>query len=303
MIGEFVEIISVKNLKKSFHLSDISSSFRKPIEVLKGITFQVEEGKVTGFLGANGVGKTTTLKCLFNLIKPTSGSYSFFDQGPLTIQTRQKIGFLPERPYFYEFLTGEEFLKFYATFNWNSKLGNLNKAINHVLKQVNLERARKTPLKSYSKGMLQRIGFAQAIIHKPELIVLDEPMAGLDPDGRAIIRNLIKDVAQTKTVFFSSHLLHDVENLCENLVILNKGVVAYQGSMHDLLKDLESGYEIQIKPAKKDNKIESLTVNSQEELHHILQSQLKDKADILSVSSKKMSLEDAFLKLFLRNEK
>ena len=298
-----MEIISVKNLKKSFQLPDISSSFRKPIEVLKGISFHVEEGKVTGFLGANGVGKTTTLKCLFNLIKPTSGSYSFFNQGPLTIHTRQKIGFLPERPYFYEFLTGEEFLKFYGTFNWNSKLGNLNKAIDHVLKQVNLERARKTPLKSYSKGMLQRIGFAQAIIHKPELIVLDEPMAGLDPDGRAIIRNLIKDVAQTKTVFFSSHLLHDVENLCENLVILNKGVVAYQGSMHNLLKDLESGYEIQIKPSKEDNKIKSLTANSQEELHHILQSQLKNKADILSISSKKMSLEDAFLKLFLRNEK
>ena len=298
-----MEIISVENLKKSFHLPDIFSSFRKPIEVLKGITFQVEEGKVTGFLGANGVGKTTTLKCLFNLIKPTSGSYSFFEQGPLTTSTRQKIGFLPERPYFYEFLTGQEFLKFYGTFNWSSKLGNLNKAIDRVLKQVNLEYARKTQLKSYSKGMLQRIGFAQAIIHKPELIILDEPMAGLDPDGRAIIRNLIKDVAQTKTVFFSSHLLHDVENLCENLVILNKGTVAYQGSMHNLLKDLESGYEIQIKPAKKDNKIETPTADCQETLHDILQSQLKNKADILSVSSKKVSLEDAFLKLFLRNEK
>lgn len=298
-----MEIISVKDLKKSFRLPDITASFRKPIEVLKGINFQVEEGKVTGFLGANGVGKTTTLKCLFNLIKPTSGSYSFFNQGPLTSSTRQKIGFLPERPYFYEFLTGYEFLKFYGAFNWNSKLGSLNKAINHVLEQVNLEGAKKTPLKSYSKGMLQRIGFAQAIIHKPELIVLDEPMAGLDPDGRAIIRNLIKDVAQTKTVFFSSHLLHDVENLCENLVILNKGVVAYQGSMHNLLKDLESGYEIQVKSAKEDKKIKSLTAKSQEELHNILQSQLKDKADILSVSSKKVSLEDAFLKLFLRNEK
>ena len=151
--------------------------------------------------------------------------------------------------------------------------------------------------------MLQRIGFAQAIIHKPELIILDEPMAGLDPDGRAIIRNLIKDVAQTKTVFFSSHLLHDVENLCENLVILNKGVVAYQGSMHNLLKDLESDYEIQIKPAKKDSKTKSFTAHSQEELHNILQSQLKDKADILSVTRKKVSLEEAFLKLFLRNEK
>ena len=297
-----MEIISVENLKKSFYLSDIFAS-NKPIEVLKGISFQVEEGKVTGFLGANGVGKTTTLKCLFNLIKPTSGSYSFFDQGPLTISTRQKIGFLPERPYFYEFLTGQEFLKFYGTFNWSSKLGNLNKAIDHVLKQVNLESARKTPLRSYSKGMLQRIGFAQAIIHKPELIVLDEPMAGLDPDGRAIIRNLIKGVAQTKTVFFSSHLLHDVENLCENLVILNRGVVAYQGSMHNLLKDLESGYEVQVKLAKEDNKIKTLTADCQKTLHEVLQSQLKDKSDILSVSRKKVSLEDAFLKLFLRNEK
>lgn len=300
-----MDIISVHNLKKSFTLPQtLPIPFReKQIEILKGLNFQVEQGKVTGFLGANGAGKTTTLKCLFNLIQPTFGSYSFFNQGPLTIDTRKRIGFLPERPYFYECLTGQEFLRFYGKLSWNSKLGNLSKAIDHVLKQVNLEHAKKLPLRSYSKGMLQRIGFAQAIIHKPDLIVLDEPMAGLDPDGRAMIRNLIKSVAKKQTVFFSSHLLHDVENSCENLVILNRGEVAYQGSMESLLKNLESGYEIQVKPAKKDNQIKFLTADSQKNLHDILQSQLKDKVEILSVSPKRASLEDAFLKLFLRNKK
>ena len=299
-----MDIISVHNLKKSFLLPQtLPLPFReKRVEILKGLNFQVEQGKVTGFLGANGVGKTTTLKCLFNLIKPSSGSYSFFNQGPLTINTRKRIGFLPERPYFYECLTGREFLKFYGKLSWNSKLGSLDKAIDHVLKQVRLEHAKNLLLRSYSKGMLQRIGFAQAIIHKPDLIVLDEPMAGLDPDGRAMIRSLIQGVAQRKTVFFSSHLLHDVENLCENLVILDDGKVAYQGSVEGLLKKLESGYEVQVKPAK-DNQVKLITAHSQKDLHSVLQSQLKDKVEILSVLPKRASLEDAFLKLFLRNKK
>ncbi len=300
-----MKIISVTNLKKSFPLPYfLPRALReKKIEVLKGLNFHVEKGKVTGFLGANGVGKTTTLKCLFDLIQPTSGSYSFFGQGPLTIENRKKIGFLPERPYFYEYLTGREFLKFYGKLSWNNKLGHLNQAIDHILKQVNLEHAQNISLRSYSKGMLQRIGFAQAILHQPQLIVLDEPMAGLDPDGRAMIRNLIKSAAKNKTVFFSSHLLHDVENLCENLVILNKGLVAYQGSMENLLKNLGSGYEVQVKPANKDSKIETLAVKSQKDLHHLLQTQLKAKADILYVTPKKVSLEEAFLKLFLRDKK
>ena len=294
-----MKVISVKNLRKSFPLA-LSLPFRKrEVEVLKGVNFQVEEGKITGFLGANGVGKTTTLKCLFNIIQPTSGECLFFEE-PLTLNTYMKIGFLPERPYFYEYLTGREFLKFYGQLSWTSQLGSLNKAIDRILKQVNLEHAQHVSLRAYSKGMLQRIGFAQAILHKPKLIILDEPMAGLDPDGRAMIRDLIKEAAQTSTVFFSSHLLHDVENLCENLVILNQGKVAYEGSLEDLLKNLGSGYEIEI---KKNNKIQVLSASDQKKLQSLLGNVLKDKTDILSVAPKTMNLEDAFLKLFLRDNK
>lgn len=296
------EIISVSNLTKSFPLA-LSLPFRKKeVQVLKGLNFKVQQGKITGFLGANGVGKTTTLKCLFGLIQATSGSYSFFGQGPLTIKTRQKIGFLPERPYFYEYLTGFEFLRFYGQLSWVSKKGNLNKAIYEILKQVNLEQAKDISLRAYSKGMLQRIGFAQAILHQPELIILDEPMAGLDPDGRAMIRDLIRSASKTSTVFFSSHLLHDVENLCENLVILNQGKVAYEGSLEALLKDLGSGYELQIKPLRKD-KIETLKAKDQEHLQSLIATEIKNKSEILSVAPQTMSLEDAFLKLFLRKKK
>ena len=291
--------IVVENLRKSFPLA-LSLPFRKKeVEILKGLNFQVEQGKITGFLGANGVGKTTTLKCLFGLIQPTSGSYSFFDQGPLTLKTRKKIGFLPERPYFYEYLTGWEFLKFYGQLSWTSQLGSLNKAIDRILKQVDLEHAKNISLRAYSKGMLQRIGFAQAILHQPELIVLDEPMAGLDPDGRAMIRDLIRSASQKSTVFFSSHLLHDVENLCEDLVILDQGDVAYQGTLDSLLKSLGSSYELQV---QKEGKVTILTADHQEELHILIQKALKDKSDILAVSHKTMSLEDAFLKLFLRKK-
>ena len=286
-----MNIIKVSGLRKKFQLS----VGKGEVEVLKGLDFEVESGKITGFLGANGAGKTTTMKCLLGLIQPTKGEFSFFGEEGLSVDNRHRLGFLPERPYFYEYLTGREFLRFYAELTWTSQLGNISKAIEEKLEMVDLVRAGDTQLRSYSKGMLQRIGFAQAIIHQPELIILDEPMAGLDPDGRSKLGALIRDVAASGTsIFFSSHLLHDVENMCQNLVIMKEGHVAFQGSTDSFLQDLESGFEVKY---RLNNNIVVKTCGSQEELQKLVQDAIAQKGEIVSVLSKRPSLEEAFVKL------
>ena len=291
-----MHIISVSNLRKTFKLS----LGKGEVEVLKGLNFAVESGRITGFLGANGAGKTTTMKCLLGLIEPTEGEYKFFGEEGLSVENRRRIGFLPERPYFYEYLTGREFLRFYAELAWNDRLGNINSAIEEKLEMVDLLRAGDTPLRSYSKGMLQRVGFAQAIIHEPELIILDEPMAGLDPDGRSKLAGLIREVAKTGTsIFFSSHLLHDVELLCQDLVIMKEGQIAFTGSTDSFLQGLESGFEIKY---RKNDEIVSLTCATQEEVQKKIQDAISSNSEIVSVLSKRPSLEEAFVKLSFGGE-
>ncbi len=284
-----MEVISVSNLCKSF------DGYRNKTLVLNNVSFSVKEGSITGFLGANGAGKTTTFKCILEFIKTTSGNFSFFEQGPLTKKTRQDIGFLPERPYFYDYLTGEEFLTFYAKLGWKEDVGSIGSKVSESLKTVKLTHARKKPLRSYSKGMLQRIGFAQAIIHKPKLIILDEPMAGLDPDGRSMIKDLIKQVSRKGcTIFFSSHLLHDVEDLCDNLVILKNGQTAFQGTVSDFTKDIKVEYEIKTE-AK--NGVETITTNNITEANKKISELVSKKISIHSVHPKKKTLEEAFVTL------
>ena len=232
-------IIQVKNLSKTF------TKGLKKTKVLKNISFSVEQGKISGFLGANGSGKTTTMKCILDLIWPCEGECLFFGEQKLSADIWPRIGFLPEHPYFYDFLTGEEFLLFYGRLSSHKKTkADIRSQINLLLKKVDLEKDRDKKLREYSKGMLQKIGLLQACIHEPDLLILDEPMSGLDFNGRFYVMEIIKQLAsQGTSVFFSSHLLFDVERLCENLVILKEGEVIFDGSMKEFLSSRGKGIE------------------------------------------------------------
>jgi len=215
----------VKNLEKSFKTGFLG----KKKKILKNLSFEVADQKTTGFIGVNGAGKTTSLKCILGFIRPDQGEISFFGEKQLTKEVKSKIGYLPERPYFYEFLTAKEFLKFH----WDLTGGGLgfDEASENVLRQVNLLNVHDKFLRSFSKGMLQRIGFAQALIRNPKILILDEPMSGLDPDGRMLIKDIIHSQRQKgTTIFFSSHLLNDMDELCDELVIIDSGELLFNGS-------------------------------------------------------------------------
>lgn len=197
-------------------------------QVLFDVTFQVPAGQACGFVGNNGAGKTTSLKCILEFLTPDSGEILFFGE-PLKVSSRQRIGYLPERPYLYEFLSAWNFLKFHWNLTFPNAKGFAERA-EEVLKLVGLFENRHKVMRKFSKGMLQRAGLAQALIHNPDLLILDEPMSGLDPDGRLLVKNILKELKkQGKTLFFSSHLLEDVEELCENLVVIHHGHILHSG--------------------------------------------------------------------------
>lgn len=284
-------VIEIANLRKSYRVGFL----QKSVEVLKGVTFSIPKGKVTGFLGKNGAGKTTTIKCILQLALHTEGTIKYFGQPQLTNEIKNKIGFLPERPYFYEYLTGAEFLRFYGEISTRLSGKELNLRIQELLDLVELRQAQDKPLRNYSKGMLQRVGIAQALIHNPEFVIFDEPMSGLDPDGRYTVNQIIKETAaRGTTVFFSSHLLHDAELICENLVVMKDGGVIYEGAMMDLFARLQKGYRIRY--SDRQNVLDEV-VDSPEHLQLKIDDLRKRRFDILEVGSLKPSLEEAFVKI------
>lgn len=209
---------------------------RPPFVALDGLSLTVERGEIFGFLGPNGAGKTTTLKILMGLVRATSGRALLLGKPAGDVATRSRIGFLPESPYFYDYLTAEEFLGFYG------QLAGLERAVitqrvTDLLRLVELTDARSRQLRKFSKGMLQRIGLAQALIHDPELVILDEPMTGLDPVGRKQVRDLILSLRDRgKTIFFSTHILHDVEMICDRVGIVMKGRLLASGRVDELVR-------------------------------------------------------------------
>ncbi|MEN6310461.1 MAG: ABC transporter ATP-binding protein [Acidobacteriota bacterium] len=227
------DAIRIENLKKSFRLGFIP----KTREILKGISLTVQEGEIFGYLGPNGAGKTTTIKCMLGLIFPDAGTIEIFGRPHLSPRARQPLGFLPENPYFYDYLTATEFLAFYADlFGLDRK--EKEERIARLLKLVGLERAASLRLRKFSRGMLQRVGLAQALINDPKLVILDEPLGGMDPLGRKEIRDIIvrfKD--EGKTVFFTSHILQDIEMICDHVAIIVGGCVVKQGALQDLVSE------------------------------------------------------------------
>ncbi|MCX7972923.1 MAG: ABC transporter ATP-binding protein [Candidatus Aminicenantes bacterium] len=228
-----LEVLRVENLYKSYKSGFIPRRF----PVLKGISFSVHQGEIFGYLGPNGAGKTTTLKCILGLIFPDSGEIKLFGQPHLFLKAKEKVGYLPENPYFYEYLTAREFLNFYAQLFPRERMADKNK-INELLHLVGLEKAADLQLRKFSKGMLQRIGLAQALINDPELVFLDEPLGGLDPIGRKELRDIIVNLKEKgKTVFLCSHILQDIEMICDRVAIIVGGRLVAQGALTDLISE------------------------------------------------------------------
>jgi len=210
---------------------------------LKGLNLKVQAGEVFGFLGPNGAGKTTTMNVLLGFVNATSGSASLFGVDVREPIARQRIGYLPELTYYYKFLTAEELLRFYAKV-FGIPRAKADERIDHLMKLVELDHARKRPIKGYSKGMQQRVGLAQALINDPDLLILDEPTSGLDPLGRMKVREIIQRLKnEGKTVFFSSHELGEVETVCDRVAIINQGELKVEGRVADLVKQHEANLE------------------------------------------------------------
>jgi ABC-2 type transport system ATP-binding protein len=226
-----------------FSLNNITKIFKSdllvdPFVALKDVSFSVPEGAMVGFLGANGAGKTTSLKIVLDFIRPTSGSVSFHaNLGASKEEIKRNIGYLPERPYFYQHLTGIEFACFMGELSGLSRKEVIEKTAT-LAQRFRLDHAINRELKTYSKGMLQRIGFLVTLLHEPKLILLDEPLSGLDPVGRKELKDIMAELKREgRTVFFSTHIVSDVEEICDRVVFLNKGELSYNGPVKPLLDE------------------------------------------------------------------
>jgi ABC-2 type transport system ATP-binding protein len=233
--------IEILGLEKKYEVGFL----RKTEKVaLKPFDLSVEEGEIFGYLGPNGAGKTTTLKLLMGLIFPSGGSARLLGRDWRDPDVKMEIGFLPEQPYFYDYLTATELLEYYGQLS-GMDLAAQRRRVPEVLERVGMARAADTQLRKFSKGMLQRVGIAQAIIHDPKLVILDEPMSGLDPMGRREVRDLIQSLKdEGKTVFFSTHILSDAETLCDRVAVVNEGELRAIGVVADLTSQVGGNVEV-----------------------------------------------------------
>jgi ABC-2 type transport system ATP-binding protein len=233
-------VLRTENLRVEYRSRELKQQTKL---ALKGLNLSVQTGEVFGFLGPNGAGKTTTMNVLLGYVNATSGAAFLFDVDTREPIARQRIGYLPELTYYYKFLTAEELLRFYARI-FEIPKAETETRIDRLLKLVELEHARKRPIRTYSKGMQQRAGLAQALINNPDLLLLDEPTSGLDPLGRMKVREIIQRLKnEGKTVFFSSHELGEVETICDRVAILHQGELKVEGRVSDLVKEYQCNLE------------------------------------------------------------
>ena len=281
-------ILQVNKLNKSFrHPWNL-----KQVQVLKDVSFAIEKKSIVGFLGANGAGKTTSIKCLLGLLTYQSGELKIFDKPHLAKDVKKNIGYLPERPYFYSYLTAGEFLKFYGQLS-GMPYRELGKRIDKVLEMVGLSHAKDLYLRQFSKGMLQRVGMAQALVHKPKLLILDEPLSGLDPDGRRQLVSIIQNTfdEEDTTIFFSSHLLDDIDRLCKELVVIKKGEVNFNGEKKDFVSQGQRDYIIRF---QKESNLEIQKVKNRKELQNKIDLIRGQGFEIIGIEQEKVSLDRAF---------
>ncbi len=298
-----MKAIEIKGLKKTF----TSNFLLKKYKVLKDINISIEKGEIYGFLGPNGAGKTTTIKCMLGLISFDSGESLIYGNDSKSIEGREKIGFLPEHPYFYDYLTAKELLLFSGMLFSIPIRKVMNKA-EYLLELVGLKGKEDLKLKKFSKGMIQRLGFAQTLINDPEIIILDEPFSGLDPIGRKELRDLIISLKKSgKTIFFSSHILQDMEMIVDTVGIILEGKTIKQGKLSDLISHSVQYYEVVFKGVDasllksnnigfelKDNNYITKSKDF-EKVNHIIEFIIMNHGKIISVTPFKMTLEDIFL--------
>ena len=301
-------VLKTTALRKTFKVG----FWGRQVTALEGLDLEVRRGEVFGFLGPNGAGKTTTLKILMGLIYPTSGRAWILDREIGEVNVKHHVGFLPEAPYFYDYLTAEEFLRFYGQL-FGMRGAALTDRITELLEMVGMSHARHLQLRKFSKGMLQRVGIAQALINDPHLVILDEPMSGLDPIGRKEIRDLILGLKQAgKTIFFSSHILHDAELLCDRVGILVKGRLVATGRVRDLVgsastqsidlvvEGISSEGLAHVRPLVEKVVMQGervfLILRGQEQVDRVLEIIRAAKATLISLTPQKSSLEDLFVR-------
>ena len=233
--------IEIESLTKDYPFGFLHLKTKRSLE---GLTMRVEDGEVFGFLGPNGAGKSTTIKLLVGLIFPTAGTASILGRPISDVAMHQDIGYLPEQPYFYDYLTAAELLDYFARFH-NLKAAERRERVERMLKKVGLETARKIQLRKFSKGMLQRVGLAQAILHDPKVVILDEPMSGLDPLGRREVRDIILELKREgRTILFSTHILSDAEMLCDRVGVIVGGKLRGVGAPDETVGIKAHGMEI-----------------------------------------------------------
>jgi ABC-2 type transport system ATP-binding protein len=296
--------IEIQGLKKSYKTGFFKTKLKQG---LKPLTLTVEEGEVYGYLGPNGAGKTTTLKLLLGLVFPSGGTARILGRELGDIEVKRSIGFLPEQPYFYDHLTPLELLDYYAKLSGVDGRERKRK-VGTVLARVGLTNSGKTQLRKFSKGMLQRVGIAQSIVHDPKLVLLDEPMSGLDPIGRREVRDLIQELNEEgKTIFFSTHILSDAETLCDRVAVLNKGELKGVGVVADLLREVSGDVEVVWRGAQAIPALSALgarchatgevvrAVMPERLLEQALAALRKSQARLTSVTPVQATLEDYFL--------
>jgi len=304
-----MSVIEINNLTKDY---EVGFWRKRKVRALDGLSLSIDGGQIFGFLGANGAGKTTTLKLLMRLIFPTDGTAQILGHDIRDVSMHQRIGYLPENPYFYDYLTAREFLDYCAQI-FGYPVESRRKRAADLLARVKLDEKRwDTQLRKFSKGMLQRVGLAQSLVNDPEIVFLDEPMSGLDPVGRREVRDLIAELRdEGKTVFMCSHILSDIEVLCDRVAILKKGRLAQVGYLDELRRKTEDPNrmevmatgtdaeslrahlaEAEIAPTPRGLRIE---VASEAEIENVITALRKVGGKIVSVQPVKQSLEELFV--------
>jgi len=294
-----MEILKINNIYKTF------KSKGKKFNALNGMNFSVSKGEILGFLGPNGAGKSTTIKSIMDLIRPDKGTIEIFGKDSRLVEARSHIGFMPENPQYFDTLTGKGLLMFTASiFNMDKKEAEIK--AKQLLEEFELKDAAKRPIRNYSKGMIQRIGFAAAIIHSPEILILDEPMSGLDPMGRVLFKDKLLELNEKGgTIFFSSHIIPDIEDICSRVLIVNKGKVLKDLSKEEIKYSTTTGFNIITKnPLSMDNisceKISDELYKSycdKDKLVEILEIIKSTNVEIIDIEPVKKDLEDIFVEI------
>lgn len=305
-------VVETNNLTKDYEVGFLR---KRKVRALDGLSLTVNQGEIFGFLGANGAGKTTTLKLLMRLMFPTEGNARILGKDIADVSMHSRIGYLPENPYFYDYLSAHEFLSFCGKIFGLSK-SEQNKKAKELLSRVRLDEKKwNTQLRKFSKGMLQRVGLAQALVNDPEVVFLDEPMSGLDPIGRREVRDLITALQQEgKTVFMCSHILSDIEVLCDRVAILKGGRLAHVGHLEQLRQQVAGQALVEVVvsganeaallpylPVGKNFKVSStpaglrIEVGEESEVDSVIAAMRKAGGKLVSVQPLRQSLEELFI--------